>query len=86
MPVLVDSAPPCAAATGDAPSAEQECAGIVEVVSVGGGAGATGGQALLAWLGIAVLLAVLAWWMLWEHRRLARAAIRPPRVSVRRRA
>ena len=85
MPAIIDSAPSCITrVTGAKPAddsadfiiqaAYQKCAGIMTFGpgSTYGdeGTSAAGAYYVLTWLGIAVTLAVLVCWVIWENRRL----------------
>ena len=85
MPAIIDSAPECVAHVAGAKPADDsadfvlqaaydKCAGIMTFgpgsTYGDGGAGATGSYMVLVWLGIAVTLAVLVYWVYWENRRL----------------
>ena len=87
MPAIVDSAPDCIANVGGAKPADDsadfilqaaydKCAGFMTFGpgSTYGdeGAGAAGTYMVLTWIGIAVMVAVLVYWVIWEHRRLVR--------------
>jgi hypothetical protein len=85
MPAIIDSAPDCIAhGIGATPAddsadfilqhAYEKCQGFMTFGpgSTYGddGAGATGSYMVLTWIGIAVMVAVLVYWVYWEHRRL----------------
>jgi hypothetical protein len=85
MPAIIDSAPDCVANIGGAKPADDsadfilqaaydKCAGFMTFGpgSTYGddGAGATGSYMVLTWIGIAVMVAVLVYWVIWENRRL----------------
>jgi hypothetical protein len=85
MPAIIDSAPDCVANINGAEPADdsadfiiqaayENCAGIMTFGpgSTYGeeGAGAAGSYMVLTWIGIAVMVAVLAYWVIWENRRL----------------
>jgi len=85
MPAIIDSAPDCIAHVAGAKPADdsadfiiqaayEKCAGIMTFGpgSTYGdeGAGAAGAYMVLTWIGIAVMVAVLVYWVLWENRRL----------------
>src|SRR5215218_5321166 len=85
MPGIIDSAPECIAHVNGAKppddsadfilqAAYEKCAGIMTFGpgSTYGeeGAGAAGSYMVLTWIGIAVMVAVLVYWVVWENRRL----------------
>ena len=85
MPAIIDSAPSCVASVGGAKPADDsadfiiqaaydKCAGFMTFGpgSTYGdeGAGAAGSYMVLTWIGIAVMVAVLVYWVIWENRRL----------------
>jgi hypothetical protein len=85
MPAIIDSAPDCVANIGGAKPADDsadfilqaaydKCAGFMTFGpgSTYGddGAGAAGSYMILTWIGIAVMVAVLVYWVIWENRRL----------------
>jgi hypothetical protein len=85
MPAIIDSAPDCithiAGAKPPDDSADfilqkayENCAGIMTFGpgSTYGdeGTGAAGSYMVLTWIGIAVMVAVLVYWVIWENRRL----------------
>ena len=85
MPAIIDSAPDCIAHINGAQppddsadfilqKAYENCAGIMTFGpgSTYGedGAGAAGSYMVLTWIGIAVMVAVIVYWVMWENRRL----------------
>jgi hypothetical protein len=85
MPAIIDSAPDCVANISGAKPADDsadfilqaaydKCAGFMTFGpgSTYGddGAGAAGSYMILTWIGIAVMVAVLVYWVIWENRRL----------------
>jgi hypothetical protein len=85
MPAIIDSAPDCITSVNGAQPADdsadfiiqaayENCAGIMTFGpgSTYGeeGAGAAGSYMVLTWIGIAVMVAVLVYWVVWENRRL----------------
>ena len=85
MPAIIDSAPDCVTSVDGAQPADdsadfiiqaayENCAGIMTFGpgSTYGeeGAGAAGSYMVLTWIGIAVMVAVLVYWVIWENRRL----------------
>ena len=87
MPAIIDSAPSCVTSVDGAQPADdsadfiiqaayENCAGFMTFGpgSTYGeeGAGAAGAYYVLTWIGIAVMVAVLVYWVVWENRRLAR--------------
>ena len=85
MPAIIDSAPDCITHVAGAKPADdsadfiiqaayEKCAGIMTFGpgSTYGdeGAGAAGAYMVLTWIGIAVMVAVLVYWVVWENRRL----------------
>ncbi len=87
MPAIIDSAPSCVTSVSGAEPADdsadfiiqaayENCAGFMTFGpgSTYGeeGAGAAGAYYLLTWIGIAVMVAVLVYWVVWENRRLNR--------------
>jgi hypothetical protein len=85
MPAIIDSAPDCVVHVAGAKPADdsadfilqaayEKCAGIMTFGpgSTYGdeGAGAAGSYMVLTWIGIAVMVAVLVYWVMWENRRL----------------
>jgi hypothetical protein len=92
MPAIIDSAPDCVANIGGAKPADDsadfilqaaydKCAGFMTFGpgSTYGddGAGAAGSYMVLTWIGIAVMVAVLVYWVIWENRRLLSWDSRP---------
>ena len=87
MPAIIDSAPSCILHVSGAKPADdsadfiiqaayEKCAGFMTFGpgSTYGeeGAGAAGAYYVLTWIGIAVMVAVLVYWVVWENRRLTR--------------
>jgi hypothetical protein len=87
MPAIIDSAPSCVTSVDGAQPADdsadfiiqaayENCAGFMTFGpgSTYGeeGAGAATSYMVLTWIGIAVMVAVLVYWVLWENRRLMR--------------
>ncbi len=87
MPAIIDSAPDCIANIGGAKPADDSADFIIQAAyeNCSGfmtfGAGSTYGDEgaaaatsyyVLTWIGIAVMVAVLVCWVLWENRRLLR--------------
>ena len=87
MPAIIDSAPSCVTSVDGAQPADdsadfiihaayENCAGFMTFGpgSTYGeeGAGAATSYMVLTWIGIAVMVAVLVYWVLWENRRLTR--------------
>ena len=85
MPGIIDSAPDCIAHVAGAKPADDsadfilqaaydKCAGIMTFgpgTTYGeGGSGANTAYYVLTWIGIAVTLFVLIYWVYWENRRL----------------
>jgi hypothetical protein len=85
MPAIIDSAPDCIAHVAGAKPADDsadfiiqaaydKCAGIMTFgpgsTYGDGGTGAAGSYMVLTWIGIAVMVAVLVYWVIWENRRL----------------
>ena len=85
MPAIIDSAPDCVTSVNGALPADdsadfiiqkayENCAGIMTFGpgSTYGeeGAGAATQYYVLTWIGIAVMVAVLVYWVIWEDRRL----------------
>ena len=85
MPAIIDSAPDCVTSVDGAQPADdsadfiiqaayENCAGFMTFGpgSTYGeeGAGAAGSYMVLTWIGIAVMVAVLLYWVVWENRRL----------------
>ena len=85
MPAIIDSAPSCITDVGGAKPADdsadfiiqaayENCAGFMTFGpgSTYGdeGAGAATSYYVLTWIGIAVMVAVLVYWVIWENRRL----------------
>ena len=85
MPAIIDSAPSCITHISGAKPADdsadfilqaayEKCAGIMTFgpgsTYGDGGAGAAGSYMVLTWIGIAVMVAVLVYWVIWENRRL----------------
>ena len=85
MPAIIDSAPSCVTNVAGAEPADdsadfiiqaayENCAGFMTFGpgSTYGEEGAAASTAyyVLTWLGIAVMVAVLVYWVLWENRRL----------------
>ena len=97
MPAIIDSAPSCITSVSGAKPADdsadfiiqaayEKCAGIMTFgpgTTYGDGAsGAATSYYVLTWIGIAVTLAALAAWMVYEDRRLKRHAIRLHEAGV----
>jgi hypothetical protein len=91
MPAIIDSAPDCIVNVGGAKPADdsadfilqaayEKCAGIMTFgpgTTYGeDGAAANGAYYVLTWIGIAVMVAVIVYWVIWENRRLTRFANR----------
>ena len=91
MPGIIDSAPSCITSVSGAKPADdsadfilqaayEKCQGIMTfgpgTTWGDGGAGANGAYYVLTWIGIIVMLAALAAWVLYEHRRLETHVIR----------
>jgi len=87
MPAIIDSAPDCVTSVDGAQPADdsadfiiqaayENCAGFMTFGpgSTYGeeGAGAATSYMVLTWIGIVVMVAVLAYWVYWENRRLVR--------------
>ena len=87
MPAIIDSAPSCVTSVDGAQPADdsadfiiqaayENCAGFMTFGpgSTYGeeGAGADTAYMVLTWIGIAVMVAVLVYWVIWENRRLTR--------------
>lgn len=85
MPAIIDSAPSCVTSVDGATPADdsadfiiqaayENCAGFMTFGpgSTYGdeGVGAAGSYMVLTWIGIAVMVAVLVYWVVWENRRL----------------
>jgi cytochrome oxidase assembly protein ShyY1 len=85
MPAIIDSAPDCIVHVSGAKPADdaadfiiqaayQKCAGIMTFgpgTTYGeDGAAASGAYYVLTWIGIAVTVAVIVYWVIWENRRL----------------
>ena len=85
MPAIIDSAPDCVTSVSGAQPADdsadfilqaayENCAGIMTFGpgSTYGeeGVGATTQYMVVTWIGIAVMMAVLVFWVLTEHRKL----------------
>ena len=85
MPAIIDSAPSCIThVSGAKPpddsadfiiqAAYDKCAGIMTFgpgTTYGeDGAAASGAYYVLTWIGIAVMVAVIVYWVIWENRRL----------------
>ena len=85
MPAIIDSAPDCVTSVSGAQPADdsadfiiqaayENCAGFMTFGpgSTYGdeGVGAAGSYMVLTWIGIAVMVAVLVYWVIWENRRL----------------
>ena len=85
MPGIIDSAPDCITNVNGAQppddaadfiiqKAYENCAGIMTFgpgSTYGeGGAGATSAYYILTWIGIAVMVVVIVYWVIWENRRL----------------
>jgi hypothetical protein len=85
MPAIIDSAPSCITNVAGAKPADdsadfiiqaayEKCAGFMTFGpgSTYGdeGAGAATSYYVLTWIGIAVMVAVLVYWVVWENRRL----------------
>ena len=85
MPAIIDSAPSCITNVAGAKPADdsadfiiqaayEKCAGFMTFGpgSTYGdeGAGAATSYYVLTWIGIAVMVAVLVYWVMWENRRL----------------
>jgi hypothetical protein len=98
MPAIIDSAPSCVTSVDGAQPADdsadfiiqaayENCAGFMTFGpgSTYGeeGAGAAGAYMVLTWIGIAVMLAVLVYWVLWENRRLMRWTDRHGTATLR---
>ena len=93
MPGIIDSAPDCITKVAGAKPADdsadfiiqaayEKCAGIMTFgpgsTYGDGGAGAAGSYMVLTWIGIAVMVAVLVYWVMWENRRLLNFAAGHP--------
>ena len=89
MPAIIDSAPDCIVNVGGAKPADdsadfilqaayEKCAGIMTFgpgTTYGeDGAAANGAYYVLTWIGIAVMVAVIVYWVIWENRRLTNFA------------
>lgn len=89
MPAIIDSAPDCIVSVDGAKPADDsadfiiqaaydKCAGIMTFgpgTTYGeDGAAAAGAYYVLTWIGIAVMVAVIVYWVIWENRRLMRFA------------
>ncbi len=87
MPAIIDSAPSCVTSVSGAEPADdsadfiiqaayEKCAGFMTFgpgsTYGDGGAGAATSHYVVTWIGIAVMVAVLVYWVLWENRRLTR--------------
>jgi hypothetical protein len=87
MPAIIDSAPDCVTSVNGAEPADdsadfilqaayENCAGFMTFGpgSTYGeeGAGAAGSYMVLTWIGIAVMVGALVYWVIWENRRLVR--------------
>jgi hypothetical protein len=85
MPAIIDSAPDCIAHVAGAKPADDSADFIIQaaydkcqgIMTFGpgstygeDGAGAAGSYMVLTWIGIAVMVAVLVYWVVWENRRL----------------
>jgi hypothetical protein len=85
MPAIIDSAPDCVAHIAGAKppddsadfilqAAYEKCTGFMTFgpgsTYGDGGTGAAGSYMVLTWIGIVVMVAVLVYWVMWEHRRL----------------
>jgi hypothetical protein len=85
MPGIIDSAPDCITKVAGAKPADdsadfiiqaayEKCSGIMTFGpgSTYGddGTGATTAYMLLTWVGIAVMVAAIVWWVLYENKRL----------------
>jgi hypothetical protein len=85
MPAIIDSAPDCVTSVNGALPADdaadfiiqkayENCAGIMTfgpgTVYGEDGAAAATQYYVLTWIGIAVMVAVLVYWVIWEDRRL----------------
>ena len=86
MPAIIDSAPACIAHVAGAKPADDSADFILQAAyekcaSIGtfmpgstygpDGTGAAGSYMVLVWIGIAVTMAVLVYWVYWENRRFA---------------
>lgn len=85
MPAILDSAPECVTSVGGAQPADdsadfiiqaayENCAGIATFgpgSTYGAeGVGAATSYYVLTWIGIAVMVAMIVYWVIWENRRL----------------
>jgi hypothetical protein len=85
MPAIIDSAPDCIVHVAGAKPADDSADFILQAAYAkcqgfmtfghgstygDGGAGATGAYRVLTWIGIAVMLAVLVYWVVYENRKL----------------
>ena len=85
MPGIIDSAPDCVTSVNGAQPADdaadfiiqkayENCAGFMTFgpgTTYGeDGAGAATSYYILTWIGIAVMVAVVVYWVIWENRRL----------------
>lgn len=85
MPAIIDSAPACVVHIAGAKPADdsadyvlqaayEKCAGFGTFMAGStygdDGAGAATAYMVLVWIGIAVTIAVLVYWVYWENRRL----------------
>jgi hypothetical protein len=85
MPAIIDSAPDCVTSVNGAQPADdsadfiihaayENCAGFMTFGpgSTYGedGAGAAGSYMVLTWIGIAVMVFVILYWIYWENKRL----------------
>jgi hypothetical protein len=92
MPAVIDSAPSCVTSVAGAKPADdsadfiiqaayEKCAGIMTFgpgTTYGeDGAAAASAYYVITWVGIAVTLAVLVYWVVWENRRLLAHAPTP---------
>ena len=93
MPLIIDSTPDCVTHTEGAKPADdiadfilqanyQDCAGFMTFGpgSTYGdeGAGAAASYMVLTWIGIAVMVFVLVWWVVTENRTLIAYTLRNP--------
>jgi hypothetical protein len=98
MPAIIDSAPACVTSVRGAVPADdsadfivqaayEKCAGIMTFgpgTTYGEGAsGAATSYYILTWIGIAVIVAALVAWVVYEDRRLKRHAVRLREAGVR---
>ncbi len=85
MPAIIDSAPSCITSVSGAKppddsadfiiqAAYEKCAGFMTFgpgsTYGDGGTGAATQYYVVTWIGIAVTVAVLVYWVIWENRRL----------------